>query len=238
MTGFVKAHGTGNDFVVFGDLDNALEISATQVRAICDRHFGIGADGLIRIGTNGEGFFMDHRNADGTMPEMCGNGVRVVGKWLGDRGHCQDEVAVHTRSGVKHLLLHRDEMFGFVQSVTVDMGAPVGEVEDVAVEVDGSTVEAHSVSMGNPHAVVFVDDIDSVDVPHVGAAIEHHKLFGEGTNVEFVDQRDGRLRQRTWERGVGETLSCGTGACAVAVAAHTKGLTGCLLYTSPSPRDS
>ena len=226
---FVKAHGTGNDFVVIDDLTGSIEISAAQVRAICDRHFGIGADGVIRIarGTSAP-FFMDYRNADGSLAEMCGNGVRVVGKYLGDRGLCGTEVDLETRAGVKRLLLHAGDD-GCVDRVTVDMGAPEVDQANMLepIEVDGFIYEPARVSMGNPHAVLFVDDVDKAPVTTLGPAVEIHPAFPNKTNVEFVQVLDeGHIRQRTWERGVGETLACGTGACAVAVASQLRGVAG------------
>jgi diaminopimelate epimerase len=224
---FVKAHGTGNDFVVVEDLTDRYRITPELVRAVCDRHFGIGADGLIRITPgNAAPYFMDYRNADGSLAEMCGNGVRVVGKYLGDRGYVGSELDLETRAGLKHLELHADDRGG-VDRVTVDMGPPVLEDEDRKLEVDGRVVTATCVSMGNPHAVLFVDDVDAAPVPTLGPALERHPAFPQGTNVEFVQVvDDGVVRQRTWERGVGETLACGSGACAVAVASQARGLAG------------
>jgi diaminopimelate epimerase len=224
---FVKAHGTGNDFVVVEDLTDRYRITPELVRAVCDRHFGIGGDGLIRIAPGSVApFFMDYRNADGSLAEMCGNGVRVVGKYLGDRGHVGSAFDLETRAGVKHLELQADE-HGVVDRVTVDMGPPVLEEDDRKLEVDGRVVTATCLSMGNPHAVVFVDDVDAAPVTTLGPRLERHPAFPEGTNVEFVQAVDGGLvRQRTWERGVGETLACGTGACAAAVAAQMRGLAG------------
>jgi diaminopimelate epimerase len=222
---FVKAHGTGNDFVVVEDLADRYRITPELVRAVCDRHFGIGGDGLIRIAPGSAApFFMDYRNADGSLAEMCGNGVRVVGKYLGDRGHVGSAFDLETRAGVKHLELHADE-HGVVDRVTVDMGPPALEEDDRKLEVDGRVVTATCLSMGNPHAVVFVDDVDAAPVTTLGPLLERHPAFPEGTNVEFVQAVDGGVvRQRTWERGVGETLACGTGACAAAVAAQVRGL--------------
>ncbi|HET6750407.1 MAG TPA: diaminopimelate epimerase [Actinomycetes bacterium] len=224
---FVKAHGTGNDFVVVEDLADRYRITPELVRAVCDRHFGIGADGLIRIAPgNAAPYFMDYRNADGSLAEMCGNGVRVVGKYLGDRGYVGSELDLETRAGVKHLELHADDRGG-VDRVTVDMGPPVLEEQDRKLEVDGRVVTATCVSMGNPHAVLFVDDVDAAPVRTLGPALERHPAFPEGTNVEFVQVvDDGVVRQRTWERGVGETLACGSGACAVAAASQARGLAG------------
>jgi diaminopimelate epimerase len=225
---FVKAHGTGNDFVVVEDLADRHRLTPELVRVICDRHFGIGADGLIRIapGTRAP-FFMDYRNADGSLAEMCGNGVRVVGKYLGDRGYVAGSFDLETRAGVKHLELHADDS-GCIDRVTVDMGAPRLDGEQRTLEVDGQTVTATCLSMGNPHAVVFVDDVDKAPVTSLGPKLETHPAFLPAkTNVEFAQVVDRAVvRQRTWERGVGETLACGTGACAVAVAAQVRGLAG------------
>ena len=133
---FVKAHGTGNDFVVVEDLTDRYRITPQLVRAVCDRHFGVGADGLIRIAPGGETpFFMDYRNADGSLAEMCGNGVRVVGKYLGDRGLVGPTLDLETRAGIKHLELHADDRGG-VDRVTVDMGPPVLEEQDRKLEVE------------------------------------------------------------------------------------------------------
>jgi diaminopimelate epimerase len=235
---FVKAHGTGNDFVVVEDLDDRLELSPVFVRAVCDRHFGIGADGLIRIAPGSRAsFFMDYRNADGSVAEMCGNGVRVLGKYLGDRDRVSSTFDLETRAGIKRLDLHCDNR-GMVDRVSVDMGAPSfgradlpmtgeGEALKEPFEVAGLTFEATCLSMGNPHVVVYVDDVDAAPVSTVGPLLERHPAFPNRTNVEFVQVVDQHtLRQRTWERGVGETLACGTGACAVTVASQIRGLTG------------
>jgi diaminopimelate epimerase len=224
---FVKAHGTGNDFVVVEDLADRYRLTPELVRAVCDRHFGVGADGLIRIAPGTEApYFMDYRNADGSLAEMCGNGVRVVGKYLGDRGHVGGAFDLETRAGVKHLELHADD-HGAIDRVTVDMGAPLLEGERT-LDMDGDKVIATVLSMGNPHAVVFVDDVDEAPVTTLGPVLETHAAFSPGrTNVEFAQVVDrATVRQRTWERGVGETLACGTGACAVAVAAQVHGLAG------------
>jgi diaminopimelate epimerase len=224
---FVKAHGTGNDFVVVEDLADRYRITPELVRAVCDRHFGVGADGLIRIAPGRRArFFMDYHNADGSVAEMCGNGVRVVGKYLGDRGHVGSELDLETRAGVKHLELHADD-HGRIDRVTVDMGSPELEDGDRKLDLDGRVVTATCLSMGNPHAVVFVDDVDAAPVTTLGPLLERHPAFPAGTNVEFAQVVDDHaVRQRTWERGVGETLACGTGACAVAVAARLRGIAG------------
>ncbi|HZD37948.1 MAG TPA: diaminopimelate epimerase, partial [Actinomycetes bacterium] len=235
---FVKAHGTGNDFVVIEDLEDHLEISAEFVRQVCDRHFGIGADGVIRIAPGSAApFFMDYRNADGSVAEMCGNGVRVVGKYLADRNYVGTPFDLETRAGVKRLELTVDRS-GKVDQVSVDMGAPSFDRADLPMTGEGEALkepleagdqvfEATCLSMGNPHAVVFVGDLEAAPVTTAGPLLERHPAFANHTNVEFVQvMSQQRLRQRTWERGVGETLACGTGACAVAVASHVRGFTG------------
>lgn len=232
---FTKAHGTGNDFVVVGDLNDTIKPNADFVRAVCDRHFGVGADGLIRIAPAEGGFFMDYWNADGTTAEMCGNGVRVVSRWLVDRGHAAGPVVqVHTRGGVKPVELQHDE-HGALSAFKVDMGPPTLEAPEipvnatdpqhVSIEALGHSFDAICVSMGNPHAILFVESIDALPFEQLGPEIEVSPLFPSKTNVEFVERVGiDRLRMRVWERGVGETLACGTGACAVGVAAALRGL--------------
>jgi diaminopimelate epimerase len=235
---FVKAHGTGNDFVVVEDLTDRYRLTPEFVRAVCDRHFGIGGDGLIRIAPGRQApFFMDYRNADGSLAEMCGNGVRVVGKYLAEREFVSTAFDLETRAGVKRLELHAADD-GTIDQVTADMGAPSfdraevpmtgsGEPLKETLDVDGQTVVATCLSMGNPHAVLFVEDVDAAPVTTLGPRLETHPAFPNKTNVEFVQVVDQWLvRQRTWERGVGETLACGTGACAAAVASQVRGFTG------------
>lgn len=237
---FVKSHGAGNDFVLIEDLDDRLGVlPSALVAAICDRHKGVGGDGLIRIVRSaGSDFFMDYYNADGEVAEMCGNGIRCLGKYVSDRGIASaDSLRVDTRAGVKRLDLYRDAD-GLVDRVRVDMGAPILEARDIPVDasgdplhvpvpVDGVAYEAACVSMGNPHAVVFVPSLDGVPVERHGPAIETSKPFPARTNVEFTEVLSPEeVRVRVWERGVGETQACGTGACAVAVAGSLRGLTG------------
>ncbi|MFL5736710.1 MAG: diaminopimelate epimerase [Actinomycetota bacterium] len=235
---FAKYHGTGNDFVLIEDLDDRLHLAPELIAAICDRHLGIGADGVIRVApSSAADFFMDYFNADGSVAEMCGNGIRCMGKLLYDRGHIRESALdVDTRAGVKHLDLHVGG--GRVLSVTVGMGTPAfarGEIPMLGpanesfllepFETSGRTFKASAVSMGNPHLVLFVEaDPDGFPVGEVGPVVEHSDLFPEHTNVEFVALADGELRARVWERGVGETMACGTGACAIAVAANEAGL--------------
>ncbi len=237
---FVKSHGAGNDFVLIEDLEDRLGIlPSSLVAAICDRHKGVGGDGLIRIiRAQGSDFFMDYYNADGEVAEMCGNGIRCLGKYVADRGIATaDSLRVDTRAGVKRLELYRDDD-GLVDRVRVDMGAPIlaaadipvdalGDPLHVAVTADGVEYEAACVSMGNPHAVVFVPSLDAIPVDRHGPAIETSRPFPAKTNVEFTEVvSPAEVRVRVWERGVGETQACGTGACAVAVAASLRGLTG------------
>ena len=227
---FVKAHGAGNDFVLLPDLDDRLELTPELVRALCGRHMGLGADGVIRLGRARPGsaadVFMDYRNADGSLAEMCGNGVRTVAKWAVDRGVVAGtEVLVDTRDGVKPVACTRGDD-GLVAVASVDMGAPV--IGDVAapLQVDGETVEVTNLSMGNPHAVVVVRDVCDAPLHVLGPQIQSHPRFAaEGVNVEViaVPSRD-RVYGRIFERGVGETLASGTGASAMAVAAAALGL--------------
>lgn len=235
-----KYHGTGNDFVMLEDLDDRRPLSAEFVAALCDRHKGVGGDGVIRVTrgrTDDEDFFMDYRNADGSLAEMCGNGIRCLGKLVFERGHTTaTELTIGSRGGPKHLRLDEDE--GVVRDVTVGMGAPAftrGEIPmegppdqpflTEPFEVDGRTFKATAVSMGNPHLVLFVEqDPDQVDVRTLGPRIEYDPRFPQKTNVEFVAVDDGAVRVRVWERGSGETMACGTGACAALVAANEAGL--------------
>ncbi|HSD48602.1 MAG TPA: diaminopimelate epimerase [Actinomycetota bacterium] len=235
-----KYHGTGNDFVMLEDLGDERPLSAELVAALCDRHRGVGADGVIRVTggrDGGEDFFMDYRNADGSLAEMCGNGIRCLGRLVFERGYTTStRLAVGSRGGTKHLSL--EIVAGVVRSITVGMGAPAferaripmaGEGPDPFLtepfEVDGRTYKASALSMGNPHLVLFVeDDPGTIDVPAIGPRIEHDPRFPEQANVEFVALEGDGLRARVWERGSGETMACGTGACAALVAANEAGL--------------
>jgi diaminopimelate epimerase len=235
-----KYHGAGNDFVMLEDLEDEGPLSPELVAALCDRHLGVGADGVIRVTRGiepGTDFFMDYRNADGTLAEMCGNGIRCLGKLVFDRGHTTaTELEVGSRAGTKHLSLEVEG--GSVRAATVGMGAPAFARGDIPMQgpatetfltepfdVEGRTYKASAVSMGNPHLVLFVeDDPDRVDVHTIGPAVELDARFPEKTNVEFVAIEDGAVKARVWERGVGETMACGTGACAALVAANEAGL--------------
>lgn len=249
---FTLAHGTENDFVVIPDLDDELEISDVLVRALTHRRRGLGADGVIRIGSGGDDAdaFMDYRNADGSRVQMCGNGVRVTTKYVVDHGlvspDADEVVRIATRAGVKPVTITRRHDDGTVAEVAVEMGTPVFEPHLVPFEADDPSAAIHPieldglastrpdggagrldvgvVSMGNPHAVAVVDDVDDVPVSSVGATIERHRRFPEQVNVGFVEVvGDDALRLRVWERGVGETSACGTGACAAVAVLHRRG---------------
>jgi diaminopimelate epimerase len=233
---FTKMHGLGNDFVFVDDLDGDLGLEPDAVRAICARHTGVGADGLIAVqrDTSGEGYYMHYFNADGSLAEMCGNGARCFVKYLGERGLLDDSPAVFgTLGGVRRVEFDRGEN-GLVDSVRVDMGVPVLAPADIPADFEGDMVyecpvetalgvfAVTVVSMGNPHAVIWLDDgtaIEDAPVATVGPALETHPAFPAKTNVEFAQRvSEDRIRLRVWERGVGETLACGTGACATLVA--------------------
>ncbi len=234
---FYKAHGTGNDFVVIPDPAGRLSLDAAAVTALCDRRFGIGADGVIRLAPSDDAHvFMDYRNGgDGSIVEMCGNGVRVVAAHLVEHGWTDDRtILIDTRDGVKTAIVRTDDA-GRVLDVTVEMGRPrfahdslpfaaAGDPVDgfEAIVVNGQTHRALTVSMGNPHAVLLCDDPADAPVLTLGPRIEASPAFPQGTNVEFVAVRDrGRIDLRVWERGVGETLACGTGVCGAVAALIT-----------------
>lgn len=237
---FAKYHGTGNDFVMLEDLDDRVRLDPGTIASLCDRRRGVGADGLIRIApAPGADFFMDYYNAEGEPAEMCGNGIRCLAKYVYDRGLTSEtELDVLTRAGVKHLLL--DARGGAVRTVTVDMGPPAFERKAIPMtgeptetfigrpfDVDGRTFTATALSMGNPHVVLFVDpreDLAGFPVATLGPRIEVREEFPNRTNVEFIKPGDGRISMRVWERGVGETMACGTGACASLAASVLAGL--------------
>lgn len=232
LINFTKSHGLGNDFIILEDLDNALDITSSMVKVLCDRHFGIGADGLMLVKRSTvAGYQMDFRNADGSVSAMCGNGVRVFAKFIYDNLEKLKLMKIETGDGIKDV-----EVFvegSSVQKVRVDMGEPELEAQNIPVTterdrfinspllIDDFRADATCVSMGNPHCVIFVNDVISMDVGRLGPLIERQDIFPEKTNVEFVQViADNHLSVRVWERGVGETLACGTGSCAALVAAN------------------
>lgn len=233
---FYKMQGIGNDYIYFDCMKESLNNPEELAVRLSDRHFGIGGDGIILLCPSD---IADCRmrmfNLDGSEGKMCGNGIRCVGKLAHDLGYVKgDSVKIETLSGVKTLALNKGAD-GKVRSARVDMGAPVLRGEDipstysgetvvnVPIEVDGKTFGATLVSMGNPHCVVFADP-DTVGLEHFGPLFERHPAFPERINTEFVRVIDkNRLKMRVWERGSGETLACGTGACASAVAAVLNG---------------
>jgi diaminopimelate epimerase len=235
---FAKYQAAGNDFVVIADLDDRAPLSAEEATSLCDRWTGVGADGVIRIGAGrSAAFAFDLRNADGSTSAMSGNGMRCLAAYVFDRGLTADTAFdVWTPAGVRHVEV--DVEAGAVRAGTVDMGRPgftkaqipmVGPAWETFLDQpfdlgDGRTTRASAVSMGNPHLVLFIEeDPERYHVEHIGPALERHEWFPERTNVEFARLGSDRIDVRVWERGVGETLACGTGACAVAVAAHEAG---------------
>ncbi len=221
---FTKMHGLGNDYLyVYGEVpDNVPEIC----RKLSDRHFGAGSDGMIFITPSGVADFgMRIFNADGSEAKMCGNGIRCVGKYVYEKGYTdRTRLTVETLSGVKTLELH--VIAGKVRQVSVDMGrADVGD--DVTVILSDDRVICTPVSVGNPHAVIFVDNAGTAPVASAGPEIEHSAVFPGGVNVEFVQlMAPDTLRMKVWERGSGVTMACGTGACASVAAATKKCLCG------------
>ena len=226
---FVKVHGAGNDFVLLPDLDDTLELHPAFVQRVCDRHLGIGGDGVIRLAPARAGVeadvFMDYWNADGSIAEMCGNGVRCVAKYVIDRSIVGGNVVrVDTRAGVKPVDVERGADGKFV-SGRVDMGPPVVGKVDYPMTIDGEKFCITTLSMGNPHAVTVVEDVDAADLEWLGTRLQRHPDFPEGTNVEMIAAVDREhVRGRIFERGVGETMASGTGASAMAAAAHLLGL--------------
>ena len=245
---FTKMHGCGNDYVYVDCTKEVIpNISETAIR-VSDRHFGIGSDGLILIkASDVADFEMDMYNADGSRGKMCGNGIRCVAKYVYDHGLTdKTTITVNTLSGIKTLKLTVED--GKVSKVRVDMGEPelipaqvpvkasvLGLADDrreaiVAepLEIKGRSYDITCVSMGNPHCITFIgEDVRDFPLEEVGPVFEKHELFPERVNTEFINVIDkDHLRMRVWERGSGETLACGTGACAVAVASYLNGFTG------------
>ncbi len=267
---FTKMQGLGNDYVYVDCTKEELAAPSDIARAVSDRHFGIGSDGLILIKpSNVADFYMEMYNADGSRSAMCGNGIRCVGKYVYDFGLTDKlDVSIETAAGIKYLNLR--VLGGQVTEVRVNMGAPIFEPElvpttlnatrkiksngidlaaplneksdksaadmamaqkevpvvlDASLTVDGNEYRVSCVSMGNPHVITYVDDERAVDIEKTGPSFEHHEVFPERTNTEFIRVADRQnIYMRVWERGTGETLACGTGACASAVATMLNGL--------------
>lgn len=237
---FTKMQGCGNDYVYIdgGKERIPAEKKPALVRRLSDRHFGIGGDGVIFINPSDEADFeMEMYNADGTRAEMCGNGIRCVGKFVYDKGLTdKTDITVISAGKVKYLTLFVKD--GKVETVKVNMGTPElaaalvpvvcdkGQAVDEPVSVQGREYRMTCVSMGNPHAVVFMDDVESLNIETIGPYFENHERFPKRTNTEFVKVIDkNTVQMRVWERGTGETLACGTGACATVVACVLNGLT-------------
>lgn len=234
---FTKMQGIGNDYIYFNCFENTIENPEELSRRLSDRHFGIGGDGICLITPSDRAdAFMDLYNADGSRAMMCGNGIRCVGKYVYERGLCKKDVLnIDTLSGIKtlYLTVENDE----VTQVRVDMGEPILEPARIPttlpeilaqdIQANGTVYTVTAVSMGNPHSVIFVDDVDSLDLEKIGPALENHPVFPQRVNTEFVQViSPEEVKMRVWERGSGETWACGTGACATVVACFLNGKTG------------
>lgn len=236
---FTKMHGIGNDYVYVNCFKETVEHPSETAKFVSDRHFGIGSDGLILIKPSDKAdCYMEMYNADGSRSAMCGNGIRCVAKYIYDYGLTdKTEVDIDTAAGIKHIVLTVKD--GKVEKACVDMGRPIlkpelvpviGEGEQLVNEpitVDGKTYRMTCVSMGNPHAVVFMEEnIKDLEIEKIGPKFENHERFPERTNTEFMNVLDRHtMDMRVWERGSGETFACGTGTCASVVAAVLNGLT-------------
>ncbi len=240
---FSKLNGQGNDFILIDSFTDNVELSSMQIAGMCDRHFGIGADGMILVKRSGSSdFYMDYYNQDGSKAEMCGNGIRCMSKFIHDKKlSTRDKFSIGTIAGEK--IIELDLFKGYVRNIKVDMGPPIFNPEDIPVALKGGEVFDHRlntperdflincISMGNPHCIVYLeenDDIEKIPLNIWGPLLEEHSFFPNKTNVEFVKVlSDSAIKMRVWERGVGETLACGTGACAAAVSAFKlKKITG------------
>ena len=234
---FTKMQGIGNDYVYVNCFEETVQDPSAVARFVSDRHFGIGSGGLILIKPSDVADCeMEMYNLDGSQGAMCGNGIRCVAKFVYDKGIVRKKnLSIDTKSGIKYLSLTVKN--GKVSTVEVNMGSPVlmanqipvvsdtEQVIDQPLEVNGKTYHITAVSMGNPHAIVYMDDLENLDISTLGPQFENHLAFPDRINTEFVKVINRRtLQMRVWERGSGETLACGTGACAVAVASVLNGL--------------
>ena len=235
---FTKMQGAGNDYIYVNCFEEKIENINTVAKMVSDRHFGIGSDGLVLIcPSDVADFRMDMYNSDGTQAEMCGNATRCIGKYVHDKGLTdKTTVTLETLAGIKILNLNLDEN-GEVDTVCVNMGSPelvpanipidskLNRFVQESVIVDGEEYKVTGVSMGNPHAVTYVDSVDDIDIEKIGPKLETHTLFPRKINTEFAQIVDrNTIKMRVWERGTGETLACGTGACATLVAANMSDL--------------
>ena len=233
---FTKMHGIGNDYVYVNCFKEEIENPSELARFVSNRNFGVGSDGLILIRPSEKADFqMDMYNSDGSQAEMCGNGIRCVGKYVYDYGLTdKTQITVDTLAGIKYLDLTVED--GKVSKIRVNMGEPILKPElvpvispedpavDIPIEVKGKKYNMTCVSMGNPHAVIFMDHVKDLDIEVIGPYFENHTCFPKRTNTEFVEILDrNTVNMRVWERGAGETLACGTGACAVAVSSILNG---------------
>lgn len=238
---FAKFEATANDFIIINGIVKPVNIDASSAMTLCDRRRGIGADGVLVVHPSEKAHFrMQVFNADGSEAEMCGNGIRALCLFAMEKGISSGNILlVETLAGIKRVEYRGKK--GNQHFFSVDMGVPglkrgdipvIGDPESSANEIDisladGSSIVVTCVSMGNPHCVVFVDDLESFPVGKIGPELETHRFFPRRTNVEFVEvERDDDIKVRVWERGVGETMSCGTGACASLIAASVKGFCG------------
>lgn len=228
MFSFCKMQGIGNDFLVIDCTENEFQYSLEVLsQFLCDRHYGVGADGVILVDKSEMADFkMRIFNSDGTEAQMCGNGIRCVAKYVFEK-HKTDktEFSIETLAGVKKVKLEVENQT--VISVKVNMGEPEIENLQYIIEIENKQYKVHPISMGNPHAVCFVKDVEQFEVEKIGPVLENYKYFPHKTNVEFVEIVDDKtIKLRVWERGVGETNACGTGACAGAMIAMKEKLTG------------
>lgn len=218
MVSATYGHGTHNDFVLVFDPENKILITPEQIKKICDRKVGIGSDGFIKIIKVDGAWFMDYSNSDGSVAEMCGNGIRVMARYLTDRGYQASGIyAINTRDGRKFLSVPDEG------DISVNMGKVTQVNGEVSVIQNSKTFVGFNIDVGNPHAVVFTDDLETVGDLKKSPAVLPEDAYPEGVNIEFVEIVDnGEIKMRVFERGVGETQSCGTGTCAVALAATIK----------------
>lgn len=224
---FIKMHGAGNDYIYVDCFIEKIDDPESAAIALSDRHFGIGGDGLVLImPSESADIRMRMFNADGSEGRMCGNAIRCVGKYAFEHGYCtKDEISIETMSGIKYLKLSIEN--GKVKGARVDMGKAILEPKNIPVKCDkercinqpleiaGSKYYITCVSMGNPHAIVYVDNVDDIEIEKIGPLFENNEIFPERVNTEFIQViNEKTLKMRVWERGSGETLACGTGACA------------------------